>query len=49
MPCVLQEESGLEDYETLDLYQQSLGELLLALAGKSLFLCVNTSQDQTYS
>ncbi len=31
--CV-QEESGAEDCDTLDLYQQSLGELLLALAGK---------------
>uniref|UniRef100_A0A3P8XTI5 Serine/threonine-protein kinase ULK3 n=1 Tax=Esox lucius TaxID=8010 RepID=A0A3P8XTI5_ESOLU len=28
-----QEESGMEDNDTLDLYQQSLGELLLALAG----------------
>uniref|UniRef100_A0A3B3Q8C3 Serine/threonine-protein kinase ULK3 n=1 Tax=Paramormyrops kingsleyae TaxID=1676925 RepID=A0A3B3Q8C3_9TELE len=28
------EESGMEDWDTLDLYQQSLGELLLALAGK---------------
>uniref|UniRef100_A0AAY4DK02 Serine/threonine-protein kinase ULK3 n=1 Tax=Denticeps clupeoides TaxID=299321 RepID=A0AAY4DK02_9TELE len=27
-------EAGMEDYDTLDLYQQSLGELLLALAGK---------------
>uniref|UniRef100_A0A8C7U3G0 Serine/threonine-protein kinase ULK3 n=1 Tax=Oncorhynchus mykiss TaxID=8022 RepID=A0A8C7U3G0_ONCMY len=28
------EENGIEDYDTLALYQQSLGELLLALAGK---------------
>lgn len=26
----------MEDYETLDMYQQSLGEMLLALAGKTL-------------
>lgn len=36
---IIQEEHGLEDYETLDMYQQSLGELLLALAGKNLTLC----------
>uniref|UniRef100_A0A8C1TYJ7 Serine/threonine-protein kinase ULK3 n=1 Tax=Cyprinus carpio TaxID=7962 RepID=A0A8C1TYJ7_CYPCA len=34
--AVAREESGAEDYDTLDLYQRSLGELLLALAGKSL-------------
>uniref|UniRef100_A0A673YEK4 Serine/threonine-protein kinase ULK3 n=1 Tax=Salmo trutta TaxID=8032 RepID=A0A673YEK4_SALTR len=28
------EENGIEDHDTLALYQQSLGELLLALAGK---------------
>ncbi|XP_016407770.1 serine/threonine-protein kinase ULK3 [Sinocyclocheilus rhinocerous] len=33
--AVAQEESGAEDYDTLDLYQQSLGELLLALAAES--------------
>ncbi|KAK2894374.1 hypothetical protein Q8A67_011603 [Cirrhinus molitorella] len=33
--AVAQEESGMEDYDTLDLYQQSLGELLLALAAES--------------
>lgn len=32
----LQEESGVEDSDTLDLYQQSLGEMLLALAGECL-------------
>uniref|UniRef100_A0A673GMF6 Serine/threonine-protein kinase ULK3 n=1 Tax=Sinocyclocheilus rhinocerous TaxID=307959 RepID=A0A673GMF6_9TELE len=31
--AVARKESGAEDYDTLDLYQQSLGELLLALAG----------------
>uniref|UniRef100_A0A8C1J8Q2 Serine/threonine-protein kinase ULK3 n=1 Tax=Cyprinus carpio TaxID=7962 RepID=A0A8C1J8Q2_CYPCA len=36
--AVAQEESGAEDYDTLDLYQQSLGELLLALAGKCSFV-----------
>lgn len=30
----LQEESGLDDHEALDAYQQCLGELLLALAGR---------------
>lgn len=29
-----QEESGLNDQEALDVYQQCLGELLLVLAGK---------------
>ncbi|XP_051579836.1 serine/threonine-protein kinase ULK3-like isoform X2 [Myxocyprinus asiaticus] len=33
--AVAREESGAEDYDTLDLYQQSLGELLLALAAES--------------
>uniref|UniRef100_A0A3B1IPN3 Serine/threonine-protein kinase ULK3 n=2 Tax=Astyanax mexicanus TaxID=7994 RepID=A0A3B1IPN3_ASTMX len=33
--AVAKEDCGLEDYETLDLYQQSLGELLLALAAES--------------
>ncbi|TRZ03062.1 hypothetical protein DNTS_029718 [Danionella cerebrum] len=33
--AVAREESGAEDYETLDLYQQSLGEMLLALAAES--------------
>ncbi|XP_067246795.1 serine/threonine-protein kinase ULK3 isoform X2 [Chanodichthys erythropterus] len=33
--AVAQEESGAEDYDTLDLYQQSLGELLLALAAEA--------------
>ncbi|XP_030622212.1 serine/threonine-protein kinase ULK3 [Chanos chanos] len=32
--AVTREECGMEDYETLDLYQQSLGELLLALAAE---------------
>ncbi|XP_060780143.1 serine/threonine-protein kinase ULK3 isoform X1 [Neoarius graeffei] len=32
--AVVKEASGIEDYETLDLYQQSLGELLLALAAE---------------
>uniref|UniRef100_A0A8C2BVE9 Serine/threonine-protein kinase ULK3 n=1 Tax=Cyprinus carpio TaxID=7962 RepID=A0A8C2BVE9_CYPCA len=36
--AVAQEESGAEDLDTLDLYQQSLGELLLALAGKCSFV-----------
>uniref|UniRef100_A0A8C6U9X6 Serine/threonine-protein kinase ULK3 n=1 Tax=Neogobius melanostomus TaxID=47308 RepID=A0A8C6U9X6_9GOBI len=31
--AIAKEESGLDDFETLDLYQQCLGELLLALAG----------------
>ncbi|XP_046897986.1 serine/threonine-protein kinase ULK3 isoform X2 [Hypomesus transpacificus] len=30
-----QEERGLDDHDTLDLYQQSLGELLLALAAEA--------------
>uniref|UniRef100_A0A8C1DSA0 Serine/threonine-protein kinase ULK3 n=1 Tax=Cyprinus carpio carpio TaxID=630221 RepID=A0A8C1DSA0_CYPCA len=33
--AVAREEGGAEDYDTLDLYQQSLGELLLALAAES--------------
>uniref|UniRef100_A0A8C9TVW4 Serine/threonine-protein kinase ULK3 n=1 Tax=Scleropages formosus TaxID=113540 RepID=A0A8C9TVW4_SCLFO len=33
--AVAKEEGGLEDWDTLDMYQQSLGELLLALAGES--------------
>lgn len=33
--AVAREESGAEDYDTLDLYQRSLGELLLALAAES--------------
>ncbi|KAI5097963.1 serine/threonine-protein kinase ULK3, partial [Silurus meridionalis] len=33
--AVAKEASGMEDFETLDMYQQSLGELLLALAGKN--------------
>ncbi|XP_048825282.1 serine/threonine-protein kinase ULK3 isoform X1 [Brienomyrus brachyistius] len=33
--AVAKEESGMEDWDTLDLYQQSLGELLLALAGEA--------------
>ncbi|XP_051513005.1 serine/threonine-protein kinase ULK3-like [Myxocyprinus asiaticus] len=33
--AVAWEESSAEDYDTLDLYQQSLGELLLALAAES--------------
>lgn len=41
--CIVQEASGIEDYETLDLYQQSLGELLLALAGKNLTSCNSQS------
>lgn len=32
--AVAREESGAEDYDTLDLYQQSLGEMLLALAAE---------------
>ncbi|XP_047678614.1 serine/threonine-protein kinase ULK3 isoform X2 [Tachysurus vachellii] len=32
--AVAKEASGVEDYETLDIYQQSLGELLLALAAE---------------
>ncbi|XP_058244015.1 serine/threonine-protein kinase ULK3 isoform X2 [Hemibagrus wyckioides] len=32
--AVAKEASGVEDYETLDMYQQSLGELLLALAAE---------------
>lgn len=35
---VLQEEEGKDDGDTLELYQQSLGELLLLLAGE-LWLC----------
>lgn len=31
---LFQEEEGKEDSDTLDLYQQSLGELLLMLAGE---------------
>ncbi|XP_026150028.1 serine/threonine-protein kinase ULK3 isoform X2 [Mastacembelus armatus] len=31
--AVAKEEHGLDDYEALDMYQQCLGELLLALAG----------------
>ena len=31
---LLQEESGLDVHEALDGYQQCLGELLLALAGR---------------
>lgn len=37
--CIVQEACKMEDYETLDMYQQSLGELLLALAGKNLTFC----------
>lgn len=33
--AVAKEESGMEDQDTLDLYQQSLGELLLALAAEA--------------
>lgn len=33
--AVAREESGAEDYDTLDLYQQSLGEMLLALAAEA--------------
>ncbi|KAJ7994943.1 hypothetical protein DPEC_G00254770 [Dallia pectoralis] len=33
--AMVKEESGMEDHDTLDLYQQSLGELLLALAAES--------------
>ncbi|XP_035381015.1 serine/threonine-protein kinase ULK3 isoform X2 [Electrophorus electricus] len=33
--AVAKEECGMEDHDTLDLYQQSLGELLLALAAES--------------
>ncbi|XP_056333980.1 serine/threonine-protein kinase ULK3 [Danio aesculapii] len=33
--CNEREESGAEDYDTLDLYQQSLGEMLLALAAEA--------------
>uniref|UniRef100_A0A4W5JZU8 Serine/threonine-protein kinase ULK3 n=1 Tax=Hucho hucho TaxID=62062 RepID=A0A4W5JZU8_9TELE len=32
--AIAMEENGIEDHDTLALYQQSLGELLLALAGK---------------
>ncbi|XP_029107887.1 serine/threonine-protein kinase ULK3 [Scleropages formosus] len=32
--AVAKEEGGLEDWDTLDMYQQSLGELLLALAAE---------------
>ncbi|MCJ8733110.1 hypothetical protein PDJAM_G00219210 [Pangasius djambal] len=32
--AVAKEACGIEDYETLDMYQQSLGELLLALAAE---------------
>lgn len=33
--AISKEESGLEDFEALDLYQQCLGELLLALAAET--------------
>ncbi|KAL1007405.1 hypothetical protein UPYG_G00086340 [Umbra pygmaea] len=33
--AIAKEESGMEDHDTLDLYQQSLGELLLALAAET--------------
>lgn len=33
LDVLLQEESGGDDLEALDVYQQCLGELLLALAG----------------
>lgn len=33
-PGLLQEEEGKDDGDTLELYQQSLGELLLLLAGE---------------
>lgn len=42
----MQEESGAEDHDTLDLYQQSLGELLLALAGKLTHTHTHTKQQK---